>query len=47
MSRDYFPQPTPEPTLVLLDVQHLFTRPADDAPTAVELVRAVVERETP
>ena len=43
--RDYFPQPNPDPTLVLLDVG-LFARPGPDKPTAVDLVRAAIESET-
>jgi hypothetical protein len=42
--RDYFPETVVEPTLILLDVG-LLTQPGPDAPTAVDLVRAAVERE--
>lgn len=41
--RDYFPQPQPERTLVLIDA-HLLLRPPLDAPTAVEIVAAVALR---
>ena len=43
-SRDYFPEVRTDLTLVLLDVG-LFAQPGPDAPTAVELVRAAIERE--
>jgi len=45
-SREYFPQPNPDPTLVLLDVG-LFAQPGPDDPTAVDLVKAAIEREAP
>ena len=44
-SRVYFPETVAEPILVLLDIG-LLTQPGPDAPTAVDIVRAVVERET-
>jgi hypothetical protein len=42
--RDYFPEAVVEPTLVLLDIG-LLTQPGPDKPTAVDLVRAAIERE--
>ena len=42
--RDYFPEVCTEPMLVLLDIG-LLTQPGPDAPTAVDIVKAVVERE--
>ncbi len=42
--RDYFPEVRTDPTLVLLDVG-LFAQPGPDKPTAVDLVRAAIERE--
>ena len=42
--RVYFPEAVVEPTLILLDIG-LLTQPGPDKPTAVDLVRAVIERE--
>ena len=42
--RDYFPETVVEPTLVLLDIG-LLTQPGPDAPTAVDIVKAAIERE--
>ena len=42
--RDYFPERVVEPTLILLDIG-LLTQPGPDAPTAVDIVRAAIERE--
>ena len=42
--RVYFRETVVEPILVLLDIG-LLTQPGPDAPTAVDIVKAVVERE--